>query len=149
MLVETNYTTGRFSHLFHCVTSSIVVGPNLPSEVNDRQTTWPKENYLAIIKGISQTLDGPTNGSYDAKDSGQQGTMRKPLNCLDETSRPGASVKRGSRMKAKVRNWCCEITLEYRVACSAHSRQHKLARAEGRGAHIYKLNARCHPPKKK
>jgi hypothetical protein len=86
------------------VTSSIVVGPNLPSEVNDRQTTWPKENYLAIIKSISQTLDGPTNGSYDTKDSGQQGTMRKPLNCLDETSRTGARVKRGSRMKVKVRN---------------------------------------------
>ena len=134
MLLKTNYTSGRFSHLFHCVTSSIVVGPNLPSGVNDRQTTWPKENYLAVIKSISQALDGPTNGSYDTKDSGQQGAMRKPLNCLDETSRTGASVKkRGSRMKVKVRNWSCEITLEYRVACSAHSRQHKLAREEGEG----------------
>ena len=112
------------------------MGPNLPSEVNERQAAWSKENYLTIIKGISQTLDGPTNGSYDTKDSSQQGTMRKPLNCLDETSRTGASVKRGSRTKVKVQNWSRGITLEYQVACSTHSRQQKLARAEERGSHI-------------
>lgn len=138
MLVDTNYTTIRLSHLFHCVTSSIVVGPDLPSEVNDHQTTWRKEIYLTIIKGISQALDGPTNGSYDTENSSQQGTMRKPLNCLDEASRTGASMKRKSSMKVKVQDGSREITLEYQVACSAHSRQHKLVRrAEGeRGSHI-------------
>jgi hypothetical protein len=124
MLVDTNYTTIQLPHLFHCVTSSIVVGPDLPSKVNDRQATGPKENYLTVIKGISQALDGPTNSSYDAENSSQQGTVRKSLNCLDETSRTGASMKRTSSMRVKVQNWSREITLEYQVACSAHSRQH-------------------------
>jgi hypothetical protein len=62
--------------------------------------------------------------------------MRKPLNGLDETSRTGANMKRKSSIK--VQDWSREITLEYQVACSAHSRQHKLVRrAEGeRGSHI-------------
>jgi len=40
-------------------------------------------------------------------------------------------------MKVKVKNWSREITLEYQVACSAHSRQSaKLPKAEERGSHI-------------
>ena len=40
-------------------------------------------------------------------------------------------------MKVKVKNWSREITLEYQVACSAHSRQSaRLPKAEERGSHI-------------
>ena len=48
------------------------------------------ETHLTIIKGISYSLNGPTNGSYDTEDPGHKGTVREPVNCLDDTSRASA-----------------------------------------------------------
>jgi hypothetical protein len=52
-----------------------------------------RRDYLTIIKGISQSLNGPTNGGYDTKDSSPQSTMGEPLNRLDDASGASADEK--------------------------------------------------------
>jgi hypothetical protein len=45
-----------------------------------------REVYLTIVKGISQSLNTPTNGGYDTKDPSHQRTVGEPLNRLDDAS---------------------------------------------------------------
>ena len=124
-----------------------MVCPNLS------HSEWPPidvaewDYYLTIIKGISQPLNGPTNSRYDTEDSGHQGTMGEPLNCLDDASGTGTEERKDKGKWAKMERWNCYLGIPSslkRPFTSVHCH-----REGGRGAHIYRLKARCQPPKKK
>jgi len=77
--------------------------------------------------------------------------MGKPLNGLNNASGTSADE---TKVKNKSIVWKKEPynTWECQGACSAHSHQYKVRGrlgGDGKRAHIYRLNAKCHPQKKK
>lgn len=93
-------------------------------------------------------MNSPTNGGYDTKDPSYQGAMGEPLNRLDDASRTCADENQGleqERCEEKV--W--EIPRNTKEPAAPIHISRKAGRSGGRGAHIYRLNAKCQPQKKK